>query len=114
MALPFLYLAFVRMLQLFRFRRTDRGDLATLRPADRAVLVSLSRLMSKVRRGRFSVQPETKLCWHRDLVRRRWTYRRSPLGRPTLPAARSSWYCLAKEDPTRGYRRIHGELATMA
>ena len=46
-----------------------------LRPADRAVLAGLIRLMSKVRRGRFLVQPEAMLRWRRDLVCRRWTFR---------------------------------------
>jgi hypothetical protein len=73
MALTFLYLAFVRMLQLFRLRGTDRDELAievvvlrhelailrrqvdrpALRPADRAILAGLSRLVAKVRWGRF-------------------------------------------------------------
>src|SRR5450759_1484576 len=134
MALPFLYVAFVRLLQLFWLRRRERDELAievvmlrhevailrrqvnrpSLRPADRAVLAGLSRLVSKAGRVRFSVQPETLLRWHRDLVRRRWTYRRARSGRPTLPAGTVPLVLgLAKENPTWGYRRIQGELATM-
>src|ERR1017187_8531812 len=94
MALTFLYQVFVRMLQLFRLRRREQDDLAVevgvlrheisvlrrqvvrpaLRPEDRAVLAGLSRLMSKVGRGRFFVQPETLLRWHRDPGRRKGTY----------------------------------------
>jgi len=94
MALSFFYLAFVRILELHRLERRDDGELAieivilrhevavlrrqiarpALRPADRAVLAGFSRLLSPVRRERFFVQPETLLRWHRDLVRRRWTY----------------------------------------
>jgi putative transposase len=84
--LSFLYVAFVRLLQVLRLPRRKRDELAIevvmlrhelavlrcqvgrplLRPADRAVPANLSRLMSKVRRGRFFVQPETLLRWHRD------------------------------------------------
>jgi putative transposase len=135
MALTFLYLAFVRTLQLFLLRGTDRDELAievvvlrhevsvlrrqvgrpVLRPADRAILAGPSRLVAKVRRGRFFVQPETLLRWHRDLVRRRWTYRqKSRPGRPTVLAGTVRLVLrLARENPTWGYRRIHGELATM-
>jgi hypothetical protein len=44
-----------------------------LRPADRALLAGLGRLLSRSRRHRLFVQPETLLRWHRDLVRRRWS-----------------------------------------
>jgi len=60
------------------------------------------------------VQPETLLRWHRDLVRQRWTYVHRRSGRPGLPAGTVSLVLrLANENPTWGYRRIHGELATM-
>jgi putative transposase len=105
-ALPFLHTAFVRLLQLVRLSRGGQQNLAievvmlrhevvvlrkqvarpALQPADRAVLAGLSRLLLAARRGRFSVQPETLLRWHRDLVRRKWTYSHRRVGRPTLPA----------------------------
>ena len=85
-----------------------------LRPADRAVLAGLSRLLSTARRGRFFVRPETLLRWHRELVRRKWTYSHRRPGRPAIPAGTVSLVLrLAKENPTWGYRRIQGELATM-
>ena len=106
-ALSFFYVAFVRILQLLRLRRDDRDELAievimlrhevsvlrrqrvrsALEPANRAPLAGLSRLLSKSRRERFFVRPETLLRWHRDLVRRRWTYKRSRMG----PLAAPSW-----------------------
>ncbi len=131
MALSFLYLAFLRTLQLVRLRRRDADDLAievvvlrhevavlrrqvarpALRPADRALLAGLSRLMEKARRGRFFVRPETLLRWHRELVRRKWTYPKSP-GRPKIPPGTVKLVLrLARENPTWGYRRIQGELA---
>src|ERR1039457_1812976 len=85
-----------------------------LRPVDRAVLAGLSRLLSPARPGRLLVQPETLLRWHRDLVRRKWTYSHRRLGRPSIPVGTVSVILrLAKENPMWGYRRIHGELATM-
>jgi len=133
MALSFLYLGFVRILQLLRVLRRDHQELAievvmlrhelavlrrqvarpALRPPDRALLAGLSRLLGRRHLGRFFVQPETLLRWHRDLVRRRWTYPHRP-GRPSVPAGTVEIVLrLARENPTWGYRRIQGELARM-
>jgi transposase InsO family protein len=133
MALTFFYRAFCRVLQILRRLGRDRTELAVevvmlrhevmvlrrqiarpaLQPADRAILSGLARLVSKTRRRGFFVQPETLLRWHRDLVARRWTYSNKP-GRPSMPAGSVALICrLATENPTWGYRRIHGELATM-
>jgi putative transposase len=63
------------------------------------------------RRRSFLVQPATLLRWHRELVRRRWTYERRPPGRPPLPAqVRPLVLKLATENASSGYKRIHGEL----
>lgn len=134
MALFFLYIAFVRTLQLVRLSRGEQQDLtieivmlrhevavlrrqvarAALQPADRAVLAGLSRLLSAARRGRFFVQPETLLRWHRELVRRKWTYPHRRPGRSAIPAGTVSLVLhLARGNSTWGYRRIHGVLATM-
>ncbi len=134
MALSFLYRAFCRVLQLVRLigrRDTDlaievvllRHEVAVLRrqvqrPAlelpDRAVLAGLARLLPRRRLGRFFVQPATLLRWHRDLVAQRWTYPHGRPGRPSTARGTTALVLrLAKENPTWGYRRIHGELATM-
>jgi hypothetical protein len=78
--------------------------------ADRAVLAGLARQLPRpTRRGLF-VRPETLLRWHRDLVRRRRSYPHQR-GRPAVAAAlRALVLRLGKENPTWGYRRIHGEL----
>jgi putative transposase len=133
-ALSFLYIAFFRLLQLLRLSRRRYQDLAVevvmlrhevavlrrqvarraLKSSDRAVLAGLSRLLSVARRGRFFVRPETLLRWHRDLVQRHWAHPHRQPGRPGLPTGTVSVVLrLARENPTWGYRRVHGELATM-
>jgi putative transposase len=81
--------------------------------ADRAVLAGLTRLLPRPAwRGLF-VQPATLLRWHRDLVRRRWIYLHQ-CGRPPVAAElRALVLRLARENPTWGYRRVHGELCRL-
>src|SRR6266511_3918092 len=81
--------------------------------ADRAVLAGLARLRPRPAwRGLF-VQPATLLGWHRDLVRRRWTYPHQR-GRPSVAVElRALVLRLARENPSWGYRRIHGELCRL-
>jgi transposase InsO family protein len=82
-----------------------------IRAADRALLAALSTVLPGELRRSFLVQPATLLRWHRDLVRRRWTYERRLPGRPPLPAQpRQLVLRLAAENPAWGYKRIHGEL----
>src|SRR5919198_5303218 len=58
-----------------------------LRASDRALLAALSGVLPRERRRSSLVQPATLLRWHRELVRRRWTYERRPSG--AAPAARA-------------------------
>jgi len=46
-----------------------------LQRADRALLASVSRVLPRARWDSFLVTPATLLRWHRELGRRRWTYR---------------------------------------
>jgi putative transposase len=81
-----------------------------LRPADRVVLAALSRTLPRARSLLF--EPATLLRWHRELVRRRWTFPKRPPGRPAMVSeARLLVLRLAAENPSWGYKRIHGELA---
>jgi putative transposase len=84
--------------------------------ADRALLVTLLGVIPKARRQglRLLVTPDTILRWHRDIVRRRWTAKsmRGKTGRPaTRQNIKDLVLRLARENPSWGYRRIHGELA---
>jgi putative transposase len=81
--------------------------------ADRAILVGLARLLPRPSWNRVFVRPETLLGWHRNLVRRRWSYPHRR-GRPVVTAElRALVVRLARENPTWGYRRIHGELCRL-
>ena len=89
-------------------RRTPRPRLSW---SDRAVIAALTRLLPARRRCGFLVAPSTILRWHRQLVRRRWTTPPVRAGRPAIPTGvRALIVHLATENPTWGYRRVHGEL----
>jgi putative transposase len=133
MALRFGYLAAVRIFGwLALLARSDRAkdaEILILRHqvavlqrqvkaprlswSDRAVLAALARLLPgrRLRELRLVVSPRALLRWHASLVRRRWTYPRRP-GRPrTAAAIRNLVLEMARDNPSWGYRRIHGELA---
>ncbi len=133
MALRLLYLLFCQVLRwLALLARSSaakdaellmlRHEVAVLRRqvarprvdwADRAVLAGLARLLLRPAWRGMLMQPATLLRWHRDLVRRRWTYP-NRRGRPALAAElRELVLRLARENPTWGYRRIHGELCRL-
>ena len=139
MCLRFVFLLTTRAASWLRLSRRDeawktaeililRHQLAVLqrrqpcRPnlnwADRALLVTLLSVIPKARRQglRLLVTPDTILRWHRDIVRRRWAAR-SMSGKTGRPATRRNIRALilrlARENPSWGYRRIHGELAGM-
>src|SRR5215211_3259850 len=82
-----------------------------LRSSDRVLLAALNKVLPQARRRSFLVQPATLIRWHRALVRRRWTYDGRGPGRPPLLAqTRQLILRLAAENPSWGYKRIHGEL----
>ncbi|WP_232837438.1 helix-turn-helix domain-containing protein [Lentzea terrae] len=84
-------------------------------PDDRAFLAALLHRLpaATLQRLRLLMRPETVLRWHRDLLARRHAAKSRPKrpGRPrTVRSIRLLVLRLARENPTWGYRRIHGEL----
>jgi transposase len=90
-----------------RFDGTDRVLLAAL----------LHRLPRDVlRRVRLLVCPDTVLRWHRNLLVRRHAVVSRPKcpGRPrTIRSVHTLVLRLARENPSWGYRRLHGELLVL-
>jgi transposase len=87
-------------------------------PGDRAFLAALLHRLPRGQLGRFRllVRLDTVLRWHRDLMARRHAARSRPKspGRPrTVRSIRVLVLRLARENPSWGYRRIHGELLVL-
>jgi len=82
-----------------------------LHEPDRVFLAAAGQLLGRGTRS-FFVRPDTLLDWHRQLVRKRWTYARRRPGRPAVSEEiRELVLRLARENPRWGYKRIVGELA---
>ncbi len=83
-----------------------------LRRIDRMLLAAASRALPRDRWVAFLVTPATLLRWHREFVRRKWTYRRAGRpGRPPIdPEVRALILRLARENPGWGCIRVQGEL----
>ena len=80
-------------------------------PADRVWLAALARLLPRRRwTGVFPVTPATVLAWHRKLAGSKYdtSKRRKPGRPPAIPGVGRLVVRLAKENPLRGHRRIHG------
>jgi putative transposase len=82
-------------------------------PAGRVWLVALARLVP--RRRWTHVFPVTLLARHRKLARSKYgpSKRRKPGRPPAVPGIARLVVRLAKENPLRGHRRIHGELTRL-
>jgi putative transposase len=104
--------------QIGVLQRQLGGTRVRLTPVDRALLAALLHQLPRptLRRLQLLVHPETVLRWHRELLRRRHAKMSRPRrpGRPrTIRSIRILVLRLAKENPSWGYRRIHGELLVL-
>ncbi|MEV6638220.1 integrase core domain-containing protein [Actinoplanes sp. NPDC051470] len=87
-------------------------------PANRAWLAALLHCLPRptLHRLRLLVRPDTILRWHRDLHARRHAAASRPRRRgrpPTVRSIRALVLRLVAENPSWGYRRVHGELLTL-
>jgi putative transposase len=87
-------------------------------PADRAWLAALLHHLPKptLHSLRLLVRPDTILRWHRELLARRHAAASRPRrrGRPrTVRSVRALVLRLVADNPSWGYRRVHGELLTL-
>jgi putative transposase len=86
-----------------------------LRRRDRLFMAAISRALPRARWSSFVVSPQTLLRWHRELVRRKWTYRRTSAGgRPPIgDEIRELILGMGWDNPRWGCVRIRGELAKL-
>jgi putative transposase len=104
--------------QIAVLERQLNGQRVGFTAGDRAFLAALLHLLPKdaLHRMRLLVRPDTVLRWHRDLVARRHAARSRPNrgGRPrTVRSIRALILRLVRENPSWGYRRVHGELLVL-
>jgi putative transposase len=78
--------------------------------ADRAVFAALIRRLPMKLRDHRLVTSGTILRWHHRLVRKRWTDPSRPGRPPTDGVVVGLVGCMARKNPSWGYRRIQGEL----
>jgi transposase InsO family protein len=104
--------------QLGLLKRQLGGQRVRFDPADRAWLAALLHQLPRpsLHHLRLLVRPDTVLRWHRDLVARRHASASPPRRRgrpPTVRSIRGLVLRLVAENPSWGYRRVHGELLVL-
>ena len=104
--------------QLAVLHRQLGGQRVRFEPADRAWLAALLSTLPRpsLHRLRLLVRPDTVLRWHRDLHARRHAAASRPRrpGRPrTIRSIRAQVLRLVRQNPSWGYRRVHGELLSL-
>jgi hypothetical protein len=104
--------------QIAVLERQLSGQRVRFHPCDRALLAALGHGVPPdvLRRIRPLVRPGTVLRWHRGLIARRHAAQSRPKrgGQPrTVRSVRVLVLRLARENPSWGYRRLHGELLVL-
>jgi putative transposase len=86
-----------------------------LRRRDRLFMAAMSKTLPRARWSSFVVSPQTLLRWHRELVRRKWTFRRTSVGGrpPITDEVRPLIVRMGRDNPRWGCLRIRGELAKL-
>jgi putative transposase len=86
-----------------------------LRRRDRLFMAAMSKTLPRARWSSFVVSPQTLLRWHRELVRRKWTFRRTSVGGrpPITDEVRELIVRMGRDNPRWGCPRIRGELAKL-
>jgi transposase len=98
--------------QLTVLRRQDNRP--ELNDDDRTLLGAIAQALPRPRRSGWLVTPDTLLRWHRRRIARHWTQPAAGRGRPsTAVEVRQLIIDMATDNPTWGYRRIHGELTRL-
>lgn len=92
--------------------KPNRAEKLTLAMLTKKLKQSTNRSTTQLRNVIRIVQPEAILRWHRELVRRKWTYsQKNKGGRPKIHKEKKSLIVrLAKENLRWGYGKIEGEL----
>ncbi|MEP7284408.1 MAG: integrase core domain-containing protein [Chloroflexota bacterium] len=95
-----------------RFSCSEKLILAALTVAFKA---QVKGLRSRLDEALLLFKPDTILKWHRELVKRKWTFKQKPgAGRPRTTAAVAALVVrLARDNPRWGTDRIHGELVKL-
>ncbi len=106
--------------QQLRMLQRKRNRAPHISRMEKLILAVLSAKVARLMEGKparlghmlLLFKPETVLKWHRELVRRKWTFkRRGCPGRPPINADLAALIVrLARENPRWGYGKIQGEL----
>jgi putative transposase len=109
-----------QQLRILQRHNPQKPRISRLEKLTLAILAA--KLSSLKRKGRDHLnqisllfKPDTLLRWHRELVRRKWTFKRQHLlpRRATDPELVDLLLRLAGENPSWGYSKLHGELSKL-